>query len=275
MAGLVFAGIAPHGETVIEEISGKDYKECIPLRNAMIELGKKCKEYNPDTIVVLTPHGLRLKGYNAVYTCEYSRGSLTQNGKTIYEDFKCDKDMALEILRKMEEKKIPVVGANYGALEGRESCIQMDWGALIPLWFLGGQDKVKPEVVMIGPTREIPLSQLVELGEIIAETANESGKKIALLASADQAHAHDPKAIYGYDPAADEYDKQICSIIKENKLEKLLDMDMDLVEKAMPDSLWQMLILYGALKITPMKGKLLCYQLPTYFGMLVASYEKE
>jgi aromatic ring-opening dioxygenase LigB subunit len=33
-----------------------------------------------------------------------------------------------------------------------------------------------------------------------------------------------------------------------------------------------MLILYGASLVCPMKGELLNYNLPTYFGMMVASY---
>jgi aromatic ring-opening dioxygenase LigB subunit len=50
-------------------------------------------------------------------------------------------------------------------------------------------------------------------------------------------------------------------------------MDLEFVERAKPDSLWQMLILYGALELTPMKGELISYQVPSYFGMLVASFE--
>jgi aromatic ring-opening dioxygenase LigB subunit len=158
-------------------------------------------------------------------------------------------------------------------MSGEGSDVPMDWGALIPLWYMGARDSVKPRIVVIGPTREIPLSQLVELGRVIAEAADKSGKRIALIASADQAHAHDPDGIYGYDRAAEEYDRDIVSIVRDNRLERLLDFDLDFVERAKPDSLWQMLILYGASLVVPMKGSLISYDVPTYFGMLVASYE--
>jgi aromatic ring-opening dioxygenase LigB subunit len=69
------------------------------------------KSYNPETIIILTPHGLRLKGYNAIYTCEYSRGTLSDNGQTVSAEFSCDQDMARDILKRAEESGIPQGGA--------------------------------------------------------------------------------------------------------------------------------------------------------------------
>lgn len=93
------------------------------------------------------------------------------------------------------------------------------------------------------------------------------------MASADQAHAHTEKGPYGFDPAADEYDRRIIDIVKEDKLEKLLDFDLKFVDKAKPDSLWQMLMLHGVRDVVSMKGQFLAYALPSYFGMMTASYE--
>lgn len=273
MSGLVFGGITPHGFSIISEISGNEYELFSPLREGMELFGQRLKRHNVDTIVILTPHGLRLKGYNAIYTSEYCRGTLGQYGNSVSAEFKCDKTMALNILSRIEAEGIACVGCNYGALEGPASNIEMDWGTLIPLWFCGAQDSVKPEIVVIGPTREIPLEQLVTMGKIIAETAESSGKRVALLASADQAHAHAPEGPYGYDTSAKIYDDMICDIVKRDALMEVLKIDMNLVEKAKPDSLWQMLILLGALQVKNLKGSFIAYQVPTYFGMLVASYE--
>jgi aromatic ring-opening dioxygenase LigB subunit len=272
MAGIVFGGIAPHGFSIIGEIAGEEYELFRPTREGMEEFGRKLKETSPDTIVILTPHGLRLKGYNAVYTCEVSRGTLSQNNKSVYAEFNCDRELALDILKRIEAKNMPVVGANFGALSGPASCIEMDWGTLIPLWFCGAQDEKKPEIVIIAPTREIPLNSLVELGRSISEAAVNLDRRVALIASADQGHCHDANGPYGYDEASAEYDELIQDIIREDKLVQLLDMDLDFVERAKPDSLWQMLILYGAIMNMDFKPEILSYQVPTYFGMLAAVY---
>lgn len=272
MKGLICGGIAPHGFSVVPEISGEEFELFKPTRDAMEKLGKIIMKNKPDTIVVLTPHGLRLREYNAIYTSEYCRGTLSGNGKTVALEYKCDTDLAKEILKNAVEENIPSVGCNFGALGGEASNIEMDWGTFIPLWFCKDKN-YKPEIVVIGPTREISLDKLVRLGEIIGQVCQKSDKKIALLVSADQGHCHDPEGPYGFSEASKEYDDIISSIIRDNDLSKLLDIDMDLVEEAKPDSLWQMLILYGALKIKPMHGELLSYQVPTYFGMTVASYK--
>lgn len=273
MGELVCGGIAPHGFSIIEEISGQEHELFKPTREAMKKLGTMIMNNKPDTIVILTPHGLRLEGYNAIYTSEYCRGQLSANGETVSLEYKCDKELARQILKQAVEDNIPSVGANFGALEGEASNIEMDWGTLIPLWFCKNAS-YKPKIVVIGPTRDISLNKLVKLGEIIGDASKNSNKKVALVASADQGHCHDPKGPYGFDKASKEYDEIISSIIKDNNLEKLLDIDMEFVARAKPDSLWQMLILYGALSVTPMVGELLSYQVPTYFGMTVASYER-
>ncbi len=272
---LIYGCITPHGGPVIGEIAGDQFENFRPTRVGMEELGRRMKAHQPDTIIILTPHGLRLKGHIAVYTCEYSGGSMRGGGQTVSTRFACDKEMALQILAETEAAQIPVVGCNYGALSGPASHIEMDWGTMIPLWFMGAKDEVKPKIIVIGPTREIPLEQLVTFGDIIAKVAEQSGKRVALVASADQGHAHDPQGPYGYDPAAAEYDQQICAIVKENRLADLLTMDLAFVDRAKPDSLWQMLILHGATKVVPMTGEFISYQVPTYFGMMVAGYEPE
>ena len=273
MGELVSCAIAPHGVASIEEISGNMKEKFKKTSNAMKKFGESILATKPDTIVILTPHGLRLDGYNAIYTCEFCRGNLAGNNKIISLEHRCNRDLAKKILLKAKSENIPSVGCNYGALEGSNSNIEMDWGTFIPLWFCR-EENYNPEIVVIGPSRDIELNKLVRLGEIIAEEAKVSDKKVTLIASADQGHCHDPNGPYGFNQASEKYDKTVLEIIKENKLEKLLDIDMELVESGKPDSLWQMLILHGALNITPMECEVLSYDVPTYFGMIVANYYK-
>jgi aromatic ring-opening dioxygenase LigB subunit len=47
-----------------------------------------------------------------------------------------------------------------------------------------------------------------------------------------------------------------------------------LVEDAKPDSLWQMAMLAGALSRVRMHGQLYSYQVPTYYGMLCAGFQR-
>lgn len=273
MSGIGFAAIAPHGHCIIESLAGEEVELFDNLRNGMKKLSKKLINYNPDTIIVLTPHGVKLEGYNSIYTSDYCGGTLSFCSNTVQTTFKCDKDMAKEILKRAVSKDIPSVGVNFGTGSGPRSNVEMDWATMIPLWYSYAQRNTKPEIIVINPSRGVPENKLVELGSIISSIAKESGKRVALIASADQSHVHDPNGVYGYDSNAKIYDEKMVSIVKENKLEELLNIDEELINNAKPCGLWQMLILHGAINNLNMKSELITYDAPTYFGMLVASYE--
>ena len=308
---LVYACITPHGIEIIPELAGPRREAFAPTRLAMEELGRRVKACRPEVIIVATPHGLRLEGgFNAVVTSEYCSGLLTPDTLTPPADpvlevlttpaagpipetppagssplvtpavrgrFLCDRLLAREIVSRTRREGIPVVGVNYGALAGPASDVAMDWGTLIPLYFLAPKGDTicsaeLPQVVLLGPSRDIPLTQLVRWGEIVGSLCVENSKRIVFVASADQAHCHRPEGPYGYHPAAAQYDALVQDIVTQDRLDRLLDVDLSLVDEAKPDSLWQMLILYGISRIVPLRGQLLSYQAPTYFGMLVAAY---
>jgi len=85
-----------------------------------------------------------------------------------------------------------------------------------------------------------------------------------LIASADHAHAHRADGPYGFDPAAAEYDRHFQELVATGDFRPLAE----LVEAAKADSLWQLLVLQGALGGRPLE--LLAYAAPTYYGMAVA-----
>jgi len=274
---IVGACITPHGGEILPELAGDRLDAFAPTRRAMEELGRRMRERRPEVIVLATPHGLRLEGFISVVTAEFSRGKMAGPGGEVRQEFRVDRQVARAIVSRARGAGLPIVGCNYGALEGPGSNVELDWGAMIPLYYLGADlpEAERPLVILVGPAREIPLPNLVQLGRVIAEIAQESDRRMAFVASADQAHAHKEDGPYGFDPAAAEYDAQVQELVKGNRLHKLLEMSPKLIDAAKPDSLWQMLILHGVGQIVPMHAEFLSYQVPTYFGMLVADYPVE
>ena len=98
-------------------------------------------------------------------------------------------------------------------------------------------------------------------------------KRFVFIASADQAHAHSRSGPYGYSPAASRYDSFVVDAIQDNDLKRLLSLDPRLVERAKPDSLWQMTLLAGVTEVVPSQSQLLSYQVPSYYGMVCAGFE--
>jgi aromatic ring-opening dioxygenase LigB subunit len=295
--GLVFACIAPHGTEVIAELTGDNASRMTTTRRAMEELASRMEASQPETVVLITPHGVRVTGVVCVMATERAVGTLeSEDGQRRIEvDMTVDTELALRIAQHAGAAyAVPTVTAIYGASSGESCFTPLDWGAVVPLWFLGARwnelgksrrrghsakpknpQEAPPKVVSITPSRALTLKQLYDFGTATAEVASEMGKRVALVASADWGHAHDATGPYGYDPASAEYDEMIQEVIRAGNLDQLLAADLTFAERAKVDGLWQAVTLAGALHHTPMRGELLSYEAPTYFGMLVAAYEPE
>jgi len=271
--GIVGACIAPHGVEVIAELAGEMLDSFAETRKGMLKLAEEMNSQHPETIVLATPHNLRLESMIGVIATESTEGSLEANNKQIRLHCECDRQLARKILEKAKLRKLPVVGVDYGTSGGPASCMPMDWGTLIPLWFLAGRNKPL-KVVIVTPSREIPLENLVDFGIAVAESAEKLKRRTVFVASADQGHAHKRDGPYGFNPASKEYDEIVVQAVRSNSLKPLLSLSQYLVENAKPDSLWQMAILEGVLESIPMKAELLSYQVPTYFGLLCAIFKQ-
>jgi aromatic ring-opening dioxygenase LigB subunit len=275
---LVYACIAPHGSETIERLAPKrTVKKFQKTRDGLRTLAVEVGRAKPDTIVLATPHNLRLWGRIAVILTENCTGTLQaspRNESSVSLKAKCDMQFAKELLARASRKHLPVVGANYGTNEGPTSDMPMDWGTLVPLWFMIQRCRRKPRLVIVTPSREIPLSKNLEFGRIIADQAEANRRKrVIFVASADQAHRYKKTGPYGFSSRAKDYDRMVLDAIKKNRLKDILRFNADLVEAARPDSLWQMAILAGIADRVKLRAKVVSYDVPTYFGMICASFQ--
>jgi aromatic ring-opening dioxygenase LigB subunit len=232
---LVFACIAPHGEMDLDA----------GLRAAMEELGRRFAAAAPAVTVVVTPHSVHVDDHFAVVTA----------GKV--GEWETDAEVAAALL----ETPLPVLGVSYGGNDPATAEFPLDWGTEVPLMFMRA-----PRVVVVSPARDRPLDEHLRLGEAIAALPG----RVALIASADNGHAHDPDGPYGFDPAAAEYDARLQEILASDRLDFL--PLAELAEPARADSLWQLLVLQGATGETA-RADVLAYAAPTYYGMLVAEIQ--
>jgi len=233
---IVFAAIAPHG----------DVDETPALRDAMEELGRRFDAAAPDAAIVVTPHNVHVEGHFAVVTAARV-GELETHRK---------------LARALLDVDLPILGVSYGGNDAAHAEMPIDWGTEVPLAYMRAQ-----RVVVVSPARDLPFQDHISLGRAIARLPGRN----ALVASADHAHAHDPGGPYGFDPAAAVYDERVQAILRSDRLD-FLPLAAD-VDAAKADSLWQLLVLQGALG-EDARADLLAYAAPTYYGMAVAEVSR-
>jgi aromatic ring-opening dioxygenase LigB subunit len=272
---LVFAAIAPHGTLAVPEAPAAAIDGAEKTQAALEELSQRFAAAKPDATVVLTPHNVHVEGHFAVLVAANAAGSLGDwDAPNVELACPLDRELAAGLVEAFRADGIPVVGVSYGANDSSAATAPLDWGALIPLWFMGGRSDPQVPAVVASPARDRPWEEHVRAGAAIARAASSSGKRVALIASADHGHAHDADGPYGFDPAAAEYDGRIVELVQGDRLGDLLDFDPAFVDAAKADSFWQLLLLHGTLQETAgWRSNFLSYEAPTYFGMLCAAYQ--
>ena len=229
---IVFAAIAPHGDMDLDPA----------LRAAMEELGRRFDAAAPDVAVVVTPHNVHVERHFAVIT----------SGRV--GEWETDRDAAQALLG----ADVPTLGVSFGGNDAAGAEMPLDWGTEVPLAFMHAR-----RVVVVAPARDLPLDEHIRLGEAIARLPG----RVALIASADNGHAHDADGPYGFDPAAARYDEMLLEILRSGRLD--FRPLAEHVEAGKADSLWQLVVLQGALG-EGARADLLAYAAPTYYGMAVA-----
>lgn len=261
---LIHACIAPHAGDLIDD------KDKVALtRQSMTTMGAHLQALAPEVIVIINPHGFRVQEALSISVAERAVADWSPDVKI---DFEMDADLAHEIADEATTSNVPVVRYIYGASGGDSCYIPLDWGAVVPLYFMGHRFIPKPKIVHCSPMRDLPLATHYEFGRAIGRVIKESDKRIAFIASADQGHAHNANGPYGFDPASAKYDAWLQAVIRKGNLDELLNADLQLVEDGKPDSLWPTLVLAGILKENPMQAKFLSYEVNIYFGILCAEF---
>src|SRR5438128_1585990 len=101
------------------------------------------------------------------------------------------------------------MGLVFAAIAPHGSMAIAEWCTPVPLHFMGGVATDPPTIVVVAPARDLSPDAHVTAGRAIASAADASGKRVALIASCDHGHAHDPKGPYGYSPASKVFDDRV------------------------------------------------------------------
>ena len=278
MSGLIFACIAPHGSLIVPLLGEKGAERALATRSAMEELGRRVAAAQPETLVIVTPHGHRIDNCFSLLNNRRVQGTLgpepESNGNSFTLTFEVDRELNAAIIEEAHVLDVPVSRVYFAIDDDTAFYMPLDWGALVPLWFLGIPINPLPKVVIACPDRnKLSWGLSAPFGLSIRKASEKLNRRIVFIASADLGHAHDAKGPYGYDIASKEFDTALIDAVKAQDLGRLLEFDLDWLKRASTDSYGQILNLYGAIRGMNFRSEVLSYEVPTYFGMMCVAYE--
>jgi len=195
---LVFAAIAPHGGIAIAEACEPGERAlALKTRAGMEELGRRFAGARPEVAIVATPHNVHIANAMAVVVASRVKGRLNGVVPPIELDLESDIDLAWELLESLANAGLPSAAVSFGSNDPTTAVAPMDWGVLIPLWFMGGRSTPPIPAVIVAPARELSASDHITAGAAFAAVASASQRRVAFIASATTATRTMPMGLTG------------------------------------------------------------------------------
>ncbi len=270
---LSIIGITPHPPIIIPEVGRGRLSEVRQTVDAMKLLSGRIKETEPELMVIITPHGQIVTEGPAVLTQEQLTGDFGQfgspdTGLTI----KNDRQLIDLLVEETSNEPIrpALIGDTYHGARSRKN---LDHGALVPLYYL---QKAGVEVPGVHITISFqPYQQLYQFGRALRRAVENRGVPTAVITSGDLSHRLTRGAPAGFNPQGAEFDRRLVRLLRDARVQDILEFDQQLVEEAGECGLRSFIIGLGMFDGENFKPEILSYEGPFGVGYLVAALHPE
>lgn len=259
---IIFAAIAPHPPILIPSIGKENIKHLRSTADAYAQLEENLYVSQPETIIVISPHGRLAENYFSFNLCPEFTGGFEEFGD-LATRFSLSGDIGLahKIKEKME------TSAPLKLLS--ES--KLDHGAAIPLYLL---TRHLPKIKIIPVYYSgLDLGAHYGFGQIMKNELLNSSGRVALVASGDLSHRLTKNAPAGYSPKGKKFDKKLIDYLLEKQTAEILKIDHELIAQAGECGLKSIVILLGILDGIKYQPELLSYEAPFGVGYLTMNFK--
>ena len=264
LADDILGVIAPHPPIMVSAVGGHDADVTRASADAMGVAAQLVEGFDPDTIVLMSPHAPAAPDAFIIDDAPHFSGSLAEfRAPQVRIDAPGDPALAHEIvttLRAATDAAIVLRSEIAPHTAGK-----LTHGEIVPLSFIDPHGRW-PLVVLSLSWLDYPAHRA--LGVAVAQAALNLGRRIVFLASGDCSHRLTRDAPAGYAPRAAEFDAQLQSRIASGDLAGLMDIDPQLIEEAGECGLRSFIALGGV--IPDARVRLLSYEGPWGVGYLTA-----
>ena len=258
------AVLMPHPPVLLPEVGKGREAEIAATGRAMAEAAREVAGWNPDVLVVASPHIVLYEDYFHIAPGSGGRGDMADFGvPQVRVEVSYDQPLRAEIIRRAEEARLEA-----GTLGQRDP--RLDHGTVIPLFFLQ-QAGVRCPVVRLGLSGFSPLEHY-RLGQCVAQAAQALGRRAVFVASGDLSHKLTADGPYGFAPEGPRFDRIVTQAMADGDFLTFLTLDPSLRQRAAECGLGAFQIMAGALDGLAVAPRLLSHQGPFGVGYGVALF---
>lgn len=269
MSKLVSCALMPHPPIMIPEIGGAELNHIRSTVAAAQEVAHIIKEDNPQTIVIITPHGPVFRDAASISIYPRIKGNLEAFGAPeVMLAFETDVLLVRHILKQSKRLGVNLVELTDDLAKSYRFKLELDHGAIVPLYYLS-KAGFKGQLVHLS-IGMLPYEEMYTFGRAVQAAVHLVDKRVSVIASGDLSHRLIPGAPAGYSPRAREFDEKVIEAVGHVDVKALLRLDPELIEEAGECGLRPIMFLMGVLGGLDATGKVLSYEGPFGVGYGIA-----
>lgn len=261
----ILAGfMLPHPPLIVPEVGKGKEKEIQKTIDSYEEIARRIGEYQPETIIILSPHQIMYADYFHISPGAGAKGDFGNfRAKDVKFEVSYDVEFVKELCLMAERRNLPA-----GTMGERDK--KLDHGTMVPLYFVNKFLK-QYQIVRIGLSG-FPLAKHYELGECIQEAAKRLNRKTVVIASGDLSHRLKDDGPYGYQAEGPMYDGRIMEIMGKGDFAELFDFSEKFCDKAGECGHRSFTIMAGVFDKTEVKAEKLSYEGPFGVGYGICAF---
>lgn len=257
-----FGVIAPHPPIMVEAVGGARSSVTHASAQAMGEAARALKAFQPNTVVLMSPHAPSFSDAFAVDASPRLSGAMLQFGDHTSYSFAGDPELGLALVGELESRGI----AAFDRTEvPRSRPGELDHAVLVPMSFLDPKGEWPLVVVSLSG---LGYSAHREAGEALRTVAERLGRRVAFIASGDCSHRLADDGPYGFSPYGPKLDAAIRDLVERGDFAGLSHLDDTTVEEAGECGLRSFIAMGGFAGDAP--TRVLAYEGPWGVGYLTA-----
>lgn len=270
MGRIVNAYILPHPPIIIPEVGrGREADACKTIE-AYKKAAKEIKEDNPDTIIVITPHGPFFR--DMIYINDTEKiisGDLRRFGAPeVKFEFENHNLFVKKIAHFAAYNKIKTVGPSHQLIKRMGISRNLDHGAMVPLYFINKE--INGYKLVHLSVADMPYEELYRFGQCIGKSVMETDGRVVLIASGDLSHSLTWDAPCGYNEKGEIFDRLLIEYISKVDINSIVNFDEDLAQEAAECGLRPIIIMLGALGGYDIYADVYSYEGPYGVGYFIS-----
>ncbi len=263
--GTVLGIIAPHPPIMVLEVGGVRAGVTADSTEAMDVAHRALTAFDPDVIVLMSPHAPVVRDAFVIDTSEVLTGDLGAFGAgNVRITTGGDSALAEAIISEATASGIPIVPRSASpALDPG----LLDHGALVPLSFLDRESRYPLVELSLA---FLPLATHRSFGAAIRRATERLGRRTVFIASGDCSHRLTRDAPAGFSVHGAEFDAELLRVLGTGAFDELEHIEPSLIEAAGECGLRSFITLGGFLGESDVHTRVLSYEGPWGVGYLTA-----